>query len=92
VNYLIIKWLILKKGYNMNGIVTEDEYRAYEKEKLVKLAVRMRDVCRQVPLYDIAKGTGLKWDTINKARKGKSISFRALCRIERYLQSRGIML
>lgn len=76
----------------MNGIVTEQEYREYEQQKLKAIALKMREVCRQVPLFDIAKGTGLKWDTVNKARKGKSISFRALCRIERYLQSKGMML
>jgi hypothetical protein len=76
----------------MNGIVTEKEYQEYEQGRLKAIALSMREVCRQVPLYEIAKGTGLKWDTINKVRKGKSISFRALCRIERYLQSKGMML
>lgn len=76
----------------MNGIITEKEYQEYEQERLKVIALKMREVCKQVPLYDIAKGTGLKWDTINKVRKGESISFRALCRIERYLQSKGMML
>lgn len=76
----------------MKGIITEEEYLAYEGERLKEMAVKMRSIAKQVPLCEIAKGTGLKWDTVNRVRKGKLISFRALCRIERYLQSRGLML
>ena len=76
----------------MNGIITEKEYQEYEQGRLREIALRLREVLKQVPLYDIAKGTGVKWDTIDRARKGKRISFRALCRIEKYIQSRGLML
>lgn len=76
----------------MENIVTEKEYQEYEQGRLRAIALRLREVVKDVPMFDIAKGTGLKWDTINRARKGKCISFRALCRIERYLQSKGLML
>lgn len=76
----------------MNGIITEKEYLEYEQERLEEIALRLRKVLKQLPLHDIAKGTGLKWDTIHRARKAKRISFRALCRIEKYVQSRGLML
>lgn len=76
----------------MNGIITEKEYEQYEQGRLKEIALKMREVAKQVPLHDIAKGTGLKWDTVNRVRKGKRISFKALCRIEKYVQSRGLML
>lgn len=76
----------------MKGIITEEEYLEYEGKKLKDMALKMRGISKQIPLCEIAKGTGLKWDTINRVRKGKLISFRALCRIEKFLQSKGLML
>lgn len=76
----------------MNGIITEKEYQEYEQGRLRDIALRLREILKQVPLYEIAKGTGLKWDTINKVRKGKRVSFKVLCRIERFVISKGLML
>lgn len=76
----------------MKGIITEREYNEYEAERLKGYAQRLKAILRTVPIYEISKGTGLKWDTVNKMRKGEAISFRALCRIERYLLSIGFEL
>lgn len=76
----------------MKGIITEEEYQSYEERKLRETALRFREILRTIPLADIAMGTGLKWDTVNRLREGKRISFKALCRIERYIQSKGLML
>lgn len=76
----------------MDGVVTDKEYQDFEQQKLREIALRFRAVLKVIPLYDIAKGTGLKWDTVDSVRKGKRVSFRALCRIEKYIQSRGLML
>ena len=76
----------------MNGIVTDKEYQDYEQERLREIAQKMRGVLKQIPLYEIAKGTGLKWNTVDNVRKGRRVSFRALCRIEKFVQSRGLIL
>lgn len=76
----------------MNGIVTDKEYQEYEQERLKEIALKLRVVLKQIPLYEIAKGTGLKWDTVDNVRKGRRVSFRALCRIEKFIQCRGLML
>jgi hypothetical protein len=81
-----------EKQCKMNGVVTDREYQEFEQEKLRDISRRFRAVLKQIPLYEIAKGTGLKWDTVDSVRKGKRVSFKALCRIEKYIQSRGLML
>lgn len=76
----------------MKGIVTEEEYYDYERQRLQDYALRFRAVLKKVPLADIAMGTGLKWDTVNRLKMGERISFYAMCRIERFLQSKGVTL
>lgn len=76
----------------MKGIVTEEEYNDYEARRLKELVLRFRAALRFVPMADIAKGTGLRWDTVNRFRSGESVSFRTMCRIEKFLQSKGVTL
>lgn len=76
----------------MKGIVTEEEYYDYESRKLKELVLRFRAALKFVSMAEIAKGTGLRWDTINRFRGGESVSFRTICRIERFLQSKGVTL
>jgi hypothetical protein len=76
----------------MKGIVTEEEFNDYENRKLKELVLRFRAALRFVSMAEIAKGTGLRWDTVNRFRRGESISFRTQCRIERFLQSKGVTL
>lgn len=77
----------------MESYVTEREFEAYEKARLLDYSQRINKVLSDgEKIYDIAKGTGLQWSTVNRLRKGKIISFKALCRIERYLQSKGFIL
>lgn len=76
----------------MDGVITEKEYQEFEQQRLKDISQRFGAVLKQIPLYEIAKGTGLKWDTVDSVRKGKRVSFKALCRIEKYIQSRGLIL
>lgn len=78
----------------MEGYISRKEFDEYEKQKLQQYSLRFKDIINKEgeSIYDIAKGTGLQWSTVNRLRKGKIISFKALCRIEKYLQSRGILL
>lgn len=83
-----------EKVREMESYIKEEEFEAYERQKLQNYSLRFKEIINKEgeSIYDIAKGTGLQWSTVNRLRKGKIISFKALCRIERYLKSKGILL
>lgn len=76
----------------MKGIITEEEYQLYERNKLRDIALKLRSALSHFTINEISKGTGLKWDTVDRLRRGKGITFHTLCRIELFLKDKGFSL
>ena len=76
----------------MRGIITEEQYAQYEQGKLKEIAKRLNVALSHYNINEISKGTGLKWDTIDRLRQGKGITFHTLCRIEFFLKDKGFNL
>jgi hypothetical protein len=70
----------------MQTIITETEFLAYEDRCLAEFAREIND--SGISLYEIAKGCGLRWETVKAAAIGIPVKYSTQCRIKLYLEKR----
>lgn len=75
----------------MKGVITEEEYRAYTNDRAKELVMRFADCFRKYRVNEVAKATGLRWETINALRRGRNVTFATICKVELFFKSKGLL-
>lgn len=76
----------------MKGVITENEYKAYEQEQVRLLVKRFAESFKKCKVNEVAKATGLRWETVNALRKGHNVTFSTICKVECFFKSKGFIL
>lgn len=75
----------------MKGIITEEEYKAYTIAQSKELVKRFADCFRRYKVNEVAKATGLRWETINALRRGGNVTFSTICKVELFFKMQGLL-
>lgn len=76
----------------MKGFITEEEYKAYEQAQTKILIKKFAECFKKYKVNEVAKATGLRWETVNALRKGCNVTFSTICKVECFFKSKGFIL
>lgn len=75
----------------MEYFIPDSEFTAYEANQKKILKNKFSSCFRKIKINEIAKATGLRWETVDALRCGKNVTFSTICKVEYFFKKKGLL-